>query len=66
MIYVLDALLALALLFFLFLPITDRRTVLMKLCMMAAITVLFAASLTRGHGPQLVAHLAPPVLASSN
>jgi len=44
---VIDALLVLAMLFFLFLPITDRRTVRMKLAMLCALLGLFAVSVTR-------------------
>ena len=42
MTYILDAALAAALLFFLFLPITDRRTVMMKLGMIALLAVSFS------------------------
>ena len=50
---VLDLMLVLALLLFLFLPITDRRTVMMKLAMMTVIATLFAGSvaMTRGSPP---------------
>jgi hypothetical protein len=50
-----DALLILAMMFFLFLPITDRRTVQMKLCMLCALLVVFAftATWTRGSNVQL-------------
>ncbi|MBV9456540.1 MAG: hypothetical protein JO141_03330 [Bradyrhizobium sp.] len=41
-----DALLILAMMFFLFLPITDRRTVQMKLCVLCALLVVFAFSAT--------------------
>jgi hypothetical protein len=44
-----DALLILTMMFFLFLPITDRRTVQMKLCVLCALLVVFAASVTRTH-----------------
>ena len=43
------ALLVLAILFFLFLPITDRRTVRMRLCMLCALLAVFSASVTRNH-----------------
>jgi hypothetical protein len=49
----LDALLILAMLFFLFLPITDRKTVRMKLCMLCALMAVFAATLTRTHVAQV-------------
>jgi len=46
---VIDALLVLAMMFFLFLPITDRKTVQMKLCVLCALLVVFAVSATRTH-----------------
>ncbi|NPU14303.1 hypothetical protein HL667_22290 [Bradyrhizobium sp. 83012] len=54
--YMLDLVLAAALLFFLFLPITDRRTVMLKLGMMTAAVILFAAVLV---APHAVAPAAP-------
>ena len=54
--FVVDLLLVLAFLFFLFLPITDRRTVRMKLAMMCALVALFAVSVTHTHVPRV--HLA--------
>jgi hypothetical protein len=51
--FLLDALLILAMLFFLFLPITDRKTVRMKLCMLCALMAVFAATLTRTHVPHV-------------
>jgi hypothetical protein len=45
-----DALLILAMMFFLFLPITDRRTVQMKLCVLCALLVVFAFAVTWTHG----------------
>jgi hypothetical protein len=36
--------------FFLFLPITDRRTVQMKLCVLCALLMVFAVTATRTHG----------------
>jgi hypothetical protein len=47
--FLIDALLILAMLFFLFLPITDRRTVRMRLCMLCALGAVFSASVTRTH-----------------
>lgn len=47
--FVVDMLLILAMMFFLFLPITDRRTVRMRLCMLCALLALFSASVTRTH-----------------
>ncbi len=49
----LDALLIPAILFFLFLPITDRRTVRMKLFVLCALVAVFAASVTWTHAPRL-------------
>jgi hypothetical protein len=40
-------LLILAMMFFLFLPISDRRTVRMRLCMLCALLALFSVSVTR-------------------
>jgi hypothetical protein len=49
---VLDPMLVLALFFFLFLPITDRRTVMLKLAMITVIAALFAGSaMTCGPSP---------------
>jgi hypothetical protein len=47
--FLIDALLILAMMFFLFLPITDRKTVRMKLCVLCALMVVFAAMATRTH-----------------
>jgi hypothetical protein len=44
---IIDALLIVALLFFLFLPITDRKTVRMKLAVVCAIAAVLTVSLTR-------------------
>jgi len=44
-----DALLVLAMLFFLFLPITDRKTVRMKLVVLCALLAAFTVSVTRTH-----------------
>lgn len=50
--FLVDALLILAMLFFLFLPISDRRTVRMRLCMLCALLAMFSVSITRTHvGP---------------
>ncbi|WP_315770516.1 MULTISPECIES: hypothetical protein [unclassified Bradyrhizobium] len=48
--YVFELALAAMLLFFLFLPITDRRTVVMKLCMIVAVAILFTVALAVPHG----------------
>ena len=45
--FLVDALLILAMIFFLFLPITDRKTVRMKLCMLCALQAMFSVSVTR-------------------
>jgi hypothetical protein len=50
---VVDMLLVLAMLFFLFLPITDRRTVRMKLVMLCALLGVFTLSVTQTHVPQV-------------
>ncbi|MDH2342762.1 hypothetical protein QCM77_19145 [Bradyrhizobium sp. SSUT18] len=42
-------LLILAMMFFLFLPITDRKTVRMKLGMLCALLAVFLVSVTRTH-----------------
>jgi hypothetical protein len=50
---IVDGLLILAMLFFLFLPITDRKTVRMKLCVILAIAAVFAASVTHTMAPKV-------------
>jgi hypothetical protein len=45
--FVFDMFLILAMLFFLFLPISDRRTVQMRLCMVCALLAVFSVSITR-------------------
>lgn len=53
-----DVLLILAMLFFLLLPITDRRTVRMRLCMLCALLAVFSVSVTTTHvGPVQIAGL---------
>lgn len=42
-----DVLLIVGMMFFLFLPISDRRTVRMRLCMLCALLALFSVSVTR-------------------
>jgi hypothetical protein len=44
-----DVLLVLAMMFFLFLPISDRRTVRMRLCMLCILASVFSISVTRSH-----------------
>lgn len=65
MLFLIDALLILAMLFFLFLPITDRRTVRMRLCMVCALLAVFSVSITRTPVvPVLLASIsAPPGMA---
>ena len=65
MFFLIDALLILAMLFFLFLPITDRRTVRMRLCMVCALLAVFSVSLTRTPVVRvlLASFSAPPGLA---
>ena len=56
-----DALLILAMLFFLFLPISDRRTVQMRLCMVCALLAVFSVSVARTPVvPVLLASIASP------
>jgi hypothetical protein len=50
---IVDALLIVAMLFFIFLPITDRKTVRMKLCMVVAIAAVFAVSVTHTAAPDV-------------
>ncbi|WP_426613207.1 hypothetical protein [Bradyrhizobium sp. McL0616] len=45
--FLIDALLILAMMFFLFLPITDRRTVRMRLCMLCALLAVFSVSVAQ-------------------
>jgi hypothetical protein len=63
---ILDLLLLLALLFFLFLPITDRRTIIMRLSMIAVIAALFAGSIMMPQSPSLLAHQPQDMAMSSN
>jgi len=50
---VVDALLIVAMMFFLFLPITDRKTVRMKLFVVCAIATVLAVSVTWTPAPDL-------------
>ncbi|MFT4118988.1 hypothetical protein [Bradyrhizobium sp.] len=45
--FLVDALLILAMTFFLFLPITDRKTVRMKLCVLCALVAVFSVTISR-------------------
>lgn len=47
--FLVDLLLILAMLFFLFLPISDRRTVRMRLSMVCVLLAVFSVSVTRTH-----------------
>ncbi|WFU24268.1 hypothetical protein QA649_40800 [Bradyrhizobium sp. CB1717] len=58
--FLIDALLVLAMLFFLLLPVTDRRTVHMRLCMFFALLAVFAVSIA--HTPIVPVQLAGIVL----
>lgn len=58
-IYVINAVLVIATLFIFFLPITDYKTVRMKLCVFCALALVLTASVTRTHVPDpIVASLA--------
>ena len=50
---IIDALLFVAMLFFIFLPITDRKTVRMKLYVILAISAVFAVSVTHTVAPNV-------------
>jgi hypothetical protein len=61
MLVLIDALLILAMLFFLFLPISDRRTVRMRLCMVCALFAVFSVSVSRTPVvPVLLASISAP------
>ncbi len=49
--YLIDALLIMAMLFIFFLPITDYKTVRMKLCVLCALALVLTVSVTRSHAP---------------
>jgi hypothetical protein len=49
--YLLNALLMLAMLFIFFLPITDYKTVRMKLCILCALGLVLTVSVTRTPAP---------------
>jgi hypothetical protein len=51
--FLVDAALILVMLFFLFLPITDRRTVQMRLFVLCTLLAVFAASVTGTHVPHV-------------
>ena len=57
--YVINAVLVIAMLFIFFLPITDYKTVRMKLCVFCALALVLTASVTRTQVPDpIVASLA--------
>lgn len=47
--YVINGFLVVAVLFIFFLPITDYKTVRMKLCVMGALAMILTMSVTRTH-----------------
>jgi hypothetical protein len=49
--YLVNALLIVAMLFIFFLPITDYRTVRMKLCVLGALALVLTVSVARTHMP---------------
>jgi hypothetical protein len=49
----LDAILMLVMLFFLFLPICDRRTVRMRVLVLSGLMVVFAATSSQTHVPHV-------------
>jgi hypothetical protein len=49
--YVINGLIVLAMLFIFFLPITDTKTVRMKLCVLCALAVVLTVSVTTTHQP---------------
>jgi hypothetical protein len=50
--FIINTLLILGMLFFLFLPISDRRTAQMKLAMLCTLLALLTVSASRTHAPQ--------------
>jgi hypothetical protein len=50
--YLINALLILAMLFIFFLPITDYKTVRMKLCVLCALGLILTVSVTRTPAPE--------------
>lgn len=50
--YVINAVLVIAMLFIFFLPITDFKTVRMKLCVLCALALVLTASVTRTPTPE--------------
>jgi hypothetical protein len=49
--YVINAVLVMAMLFIFFLPITDYKTVRMKLCVFCALALVLTTSVTRSQVP---------------
>lgn len=50
--FLINTLLIIAMIFIFFLPITDYRTVRMKLCVFCALALVLAVSVTRTHAPE--------------
>ncbi len=49
--YLINTLLIIAMMFIFFLPITDYKTVRMKLCVLSALALVLTVSVTRPHAP---------------
>ena len=49
--FLINALLIMAMLFIFFLPITDYKTVRMRLCVLCALALVLTVSVTRSHAP---------------
>jgi hypothetical protein len=49
--YLINTLLIIAMMFIFFLPITDYKTVRMKLCVLCALALVLTVSVTRPHAP---------------
>jgi hypothetical protein len=49
--YLITAVLIVAMMFIFFLPITDYKTVRMKLCVLCALGLVLTVSVTRTHAP---------------
>jgi hypothetical protein len=49
--YLIDTVLVIAMMFIFFLPITDYKTVRMKLCVLCALALVLTVSVTGTHAP---------------
>ena len=49
--YLIDTVLIIAMMFIFFLPITDYKTVRMKLCVLCALALVLTVSVTATHAP---------------